>query len=214
MTNDNRNGCTTKGPINWGLVLTADNSVRCATFKNRRIPKLICMLRQTHARCLEMRSEMRSHVRRCVECPIGAAVAAEQETTMGNKGICIDCNGPADIKCRGLCRKHYNYRHHHGTLPEKPEKQKPVGVVLTSSKKDEPVVVRLGPGLMLTIDFTQYPDIFEALKNRARDEIRPIEYQALFSIRDGLGIVGPDIKAVVDAIIREAKIESATVRCA
>ncbi len=219
MTADNRNGGTTKGPMNRGIGLTADNSVRCATFRNRRIPKLICMLRQTHARCLEMRGEMRSHVRRCVKCPIGAAVSAEHETTkednqVGNQGFCTDCNAPAKTMGRGLCRKHYNYRHYHGTLPAKGGKEVPAGIALTGGKKDDLVDVRLGAPMVLTIDFTQYPEIFEALKKRAHDEMRTVDGQALFSIRRGLDMAGPDIKSVIDEITRLAKCESVRVSVA
>lgn len=190
---DNRAGGTVTGPRNWGVVLTEHNGVRCDTFRKRLIPKKICMLRQTHARVLEARGEMRCHLRRCLECVRAEAVAVEFETI--KEAImtkCVSCGAEGKTKGRGMCRRCYNRAYSKGALAgtkaaghSGPTPVVPAAIAVAPvAPVVSPQVSNAGP--TLTLDFAGHQEIFDALVARARDELRPIEWQVMFSLRQAL----------------------------
>ena len=78
---------------------------------------------------------------------------------MAKKGVCEKCRREITIYAKGLCHKCY-----------KEEYGKP-------GKKEN------GGSLKITLDFSPYPELYEALKEKAREEFRDVAHQALWCIQ-------------------------------
>lgn len=97
----------------------------------------------------------------CFDCLVDEAAGhlkiSEEEKKMANRGVCAKCGREMSIKARGLCGK--CYQEEYGSKEVKSQ------------------------GIKVILDFGSYPELYEALQEKAREEFRDISHQILWCVR-------------------------------
>lgn len=88
----------------------------------------------------------------CFSCTVDEIVTKGKEDDVGKKGVCKKCGREVSLHAKGLCFKCY---------------------------KEE---WKAEAHLRVTLDFTPYPDLLEALQEKAREEFRDLSHQILWCI--------------------------------
>jgi len=94
---------------------------------------------------------------------------------------CDECES-TDIKARGKCALHYNRWYMRQKSKAGGKTLREQGVELGAALPEEIEAQRK----MIMLDFAEYADMLEELETLAKEELRPVEMQAMFLIKKGL----------------------------
>ena len=174
-----------------GTILSGPDHFFCEKF-HTTLSKEACLKRQQRASREKEKnpnSDISISLSNCLQCPQGKEVAMSETAPVEKKDLplCLDCGvNPADgiggKRCRSCQGRRGAEAANKKRAASKEAEKKPRTGEPPRTIESKAEVKATPPGSQnrrITIDFEQYPDLYEEFKALALESYRPLEYQLL-----------------------------------